>query len=642
MFYSQIKQNTDTNIDPIIKKSFQTYSALFEENDNEKLFNFIVHDLYTLNCIENTYKWFKDINNKEVIEPYNKLIKYKKNLINYKTFQSKIKELYEYFKDVPVKQSYLKQYIKEDIKPTLKNINTNISEIKKLYNTNISIPNDILIYLKQNKIPTEINIFNYHDIIYPIKNKEIKNSLYKNIYSTIDSYIKNFIFILLNKKLYSKEFNYDNYIEYILDKSPDLFNLIKHDDFLPSLSFLIKFIIETINRYDSCLFDIINENTKIKNNLISFDEIAHILYKYTNKCNDILFDPLKTFNNVLLLICQFLKLEIKRTKPELHLSYHINQYNKTIGEINFLVQKAPITNIQYYRFNNRIYDKNKNKCSPVITNIIINYNNYYISFSEFINIINNCISIIFYTLQKTEYGNINTNYFVYFSTIIKTFLFTQGNIMKINNILSNEQVIMIYNYFNIQSNYLMKYRCLYVLFYIFAYSNDEFLQQCKDIILSSNKGKISINTTECVNQMSNKNISKQLASLVKKHFNEMFKSLMIYPTLYINHNINDFHPIIWKDFVLENVNDTIINSLLSELFGIQFVIMYETNKKDDMIIDLLKMLEDPNEYSFKYELRLKNFEKFIIKLHNWDLQHDENIDSTVALLNDMMILKKDE
>lgn len=61
-----------------------------------------------------------------------------------------------------------------------------------------------------------------------------------------------------------------------------------------------------------------------------------------------------------------------------------------------------------------------------------------------------------------------------------------------------------------------------------------------------------------------------------------------------------------------------------------------------MIIDLLKMLENPNEYTFKYELRLKNFEKFITKLHNQNLQHDENIDSTVALLNDMMILKKDE
>ena len=45
-------------------------------------------------------------------------------------------------------------------------------EIKKLYNKNIDIPNNILIYLKQNKINTNINIFNYHDIIYPIKNKE--------------------------------------------------------------------------------------------------------------------------------------------------------------------------------------------------------------------------------------------------------------------------------------------------------------------------------------------------------------------------------------------------------------------------------------------------------------------------------------
>ena len=189
----------------------------------------------------------------------------------------------------------------------------------------------------------------------------------------------------------------------------------------------------------------------------------------------------------------------------------------------------------------------------------------------------------------------------------------------------------------------MKYRCLYVLFYIFAYSNDEFLQQCKNIILSSNKSKLSVNTTECVNQMSNKNISKELIKLVKTFFNEMFKSMMIFPTLYINHNINDFHPIIWKDFFLENTNDTIINSLLSELFGIQFIIMYETTKKkEDMIIDLLKMLENPNEYNFKYELRLKNFEKYIVKLHNWNLQHDEIVDSTVALLNEMMILKKDE
>ena len=640
MSYSQIKQNTDINIDPIIKKSIQSYSNLFKENDKEKLFNFLYHNMYELNCIENTYKWFKDIDNKEVIDPYNKLIKIKKQIINDKVFQSKIKELYDYYKESPEKQSYLKQYLKEDISPTLKNININILEIKKLYNTNINIPNNVLSYLKQNKITTEINIFNYHDIIYPIKNKEIKSILYKNVYLLIDSYIENFIYILLNKKIYSKELGFDNYIDYIFNKSPDLFNLLKHDDFLPSLSYLIKFIIETINKNDSCIFDIINEQTKIKNNQISFDELSHILYKYTKLCNDILFDPLKTFNNVLALICQFLKLEFKQIKSELHLSYHINQYNKTIGEINFLVKKSTKTYIQYYRFNNRIYDKNKNKCSPVITNIILNYNNYYISFSDFLNIVNNCISIIFYTLQKTDYGNLNTNYFMYFSSIIKTYLFTQDNLLKINNVLTNDQIIMIYNYFNIQSNYLMKYRCLYILFYIFSYSNDEFLQQCKDIILSSNKGKLNVNTTECINQMTNKNISKQLSSLVKEHFHEMFKSLMIYPTLYINHNINDFHPIIWKDFILENINDTIINSLISELFGIQFIIMYQ--KKRDMIDDLLKMLENPNDYSFNYELRLKNFETYINQLHNWNLQHDENIDSTVALLNDMMILKKDE
>ena len=83
MFYSQIKQNTDTNINSIIKKSIQTYSVLFKENNKDKLFNFLVHDLYTFNCIENTYKWFKDINNKEVIEPYNTLIKHKRNFIVY-------------------------------------------------------------------------------------------------------------------------------------------------------------------------------------------------------------------------------------------------------------------------------------------------------------------------------------------------------------------------------------------------------------------------------------------------------------------------------------------------------------------------------------------------------------------------------
>ena len=80
MSYSQIKQNTDINIDPIIKKSIQSYSNLFKENDKEKLFNFLYHNMYELNCIENTYKWFKDIDNKEVIDPYNKLIKIKKRL----------------------------------------------------------------------------------------------------------------------------------------------------------------------------------------------------------------------------------------------------------------------------------------------------------------------------------------------------------------------------------------------------------------------------------------------------------------------------------------------------------------------------------------------------------------------------------
>ncbi len=661
MFYSQLKVDNYKNINQCIKQSIDKYNKLINSCDKDKLFNYLSNDTYNLNCINNTLKWFVDSNIDTSINKYSQNInKYIAYLKTNKVFQEKFKELYDYFKNDNEKRELIKSFINDKPNSPLQTeINNNINKITELYKLNIPLNDKILQYLNKNNLPTQINIFNYTNLLVYIKDNNIKQQLIKIVYDNINNYINDFIYLLINRKLIAKEYKDKNYLSYILHKSDDTFKLFTNENFIPSLNELLQFILQTINTKDMSLFDMINTKSTIKNQQISYNELNEILSSFNNDYNNIKFNVEETFINTMNLICNLLGLTIKETDTKLTKSYYLYNKNIIIGEINCLYKNSSITSIKYHRINNRLFNKEQQKYSITVSNILIEYNNF--SFINFIELLNTCINIIFYSLQKTQYGNTLDKYYNYFATIIKIYIYTQYNLLKVNNNLTSDDMKLINLYVNFQYNFMFKHKCMYILFYIFSYTDDKFLTNCKKIIDGdniqiNNKQKLqlasnnnSIQTTECIpiiqnDAKYNKVITPQLIKYIKNIYHDMFTLFMSYPTLRIIHDVDDFHPIKWNNFVFDNKNSNhSINNLLSELYGIQFMIKFNKLngvEKINKINDLLSMLENPFNYTFISELKLRYFERFIIDLHSWDYNVNINEMSETEQMMSNIVVKK--
>lgn len=675
MFYSQLKVDNYKNINQCIKQSIDKYKQLINYGDKDKLFNYLSNDTYNLNCINNTLKWFVDTNIDTSINKYSQNInKYISYLKSNSMFQDSFKELYTYFNNDKEKQELIKLYINNNINISLQiEINNNISKINELYKLNIPLTNEVIQYLNKYHLPTTINIFNYTNLLVYIKDINIKKQLIKCVYDTINDYINDFIYLLINRKLLSKENKDKNYLSYVLNKSEDTFKLFTNENFIPSLNELLQFILQTINTKDMSLFDMITAKSSIKNQQISYNELNEILGAFNNDYNNIKFTIEKSFKNTMNLICDLLGLTLKETDTKLSKSYYLYNKNNMIGEINCLYKKSNITNVKYYRINNRIFNKEQQKYAITVSNILINYTetNGIIDFSfvNFIELLNVCINIIFYSLQKTNYGNTTDKYYNYFSTIIKIYIYTQQNLLKINNNLTNDDMKLINIYVNFQYNFMFKHKCMYILFYIFSYTDEKFLTNCKKIIddeknnnvpiIASNTqfnkntiiNKNNISTTECIPEIQkdnqdNQNISPKLIKYIKNIYHEMFTLFMSYPTLKIIHDLDDFHPIKWNNFVFDNkCSNHSINNLLSDLYGIQFMIKFNKLSKVEKINkinDLMNMLENPFNYEFVGELKLRYFEKFIIDLHSWNYENNNinELSETEAMINNIVVKKE--
>lgn len=643
MFYPKISSNNLNNIEELIKKSYDKYNELFKQKEEANIFKYLVDDTYNFDCLRNTMEWFSDVKlipnidfqkNKDLIDKYNKYLKTNKD------FQNELLKIKDYYSNDYQANKFIESLINKHINKsdTEQLIKLNIKKITELYTNFIILPPNIIKYLSDNKLPTKINFSNYKSILLRINDVNMYSQINKLVLDTANKYIINLIYLILNRKILAMNNNFENYISYIFDKSYDSFNIIKNDNFIPSLSDLINFVVQTINLKDTTIFDIISSYISNQTKQIDYELLYNMVIRYVSKCSTITFKPLKTFNNTLLLICSFLGLTLKETKTQLTQSYYIYQGNNAIGEINCLIKENNQTNIKLYRFNNRLYNSQYNKFSIVVSNVLIEYNKN-ITFEDFIDILNICIELIFYTLQKTKYGNLTNKYFNYFSTIIKTFIYTQDNLQTINNELTQSQLKLINIYLNLQYEFLFKNKCLYILFYIFTYSNDKFIKDCKKLI-EENNNLSDIDTTQCMKEIPKNDTSNKITSFIKSIYNELFSTIMSYPTLKINHNINDFHPLSWINYILDN-EDSInaVNNLLSELYGIQFVMEYKNIKNEDVkkskMQNLINCLESPNYFEFKDELKLRYFDLYINEITNWDLDI-QSTDSTINMMNELL------
>lgn len=304
MFYPKISSNNLNNIEELIKKSYDKYNELFKQKEEANIFKYLVDDTYNFDCLRNTMEWFSDVKlipnidfqkNKDLIDKYNKYLKTNKD------FQNELLKIKDYYSNDYQANKFIESLINKHINKsdTEQLIKLNIKKITELYTNFIILPPNIIKYLSDNKLPTKINFSNYKSILLRINNVNIYSQINKLVLDTVNKYIINLIYLILNRKILAKNNNFENYINYIFDKSYDSFNIIKNDNFIPSLSDLINFVVQTINLKDTTIFDIISSYTSNQTKQIDYELLYNMVIRYVSKCSTITFKPLKTFNNTL-------------------------------------------------------------------------------------------------------------------------------------------------------------------------------------------------------------------------------------------------------------------------------------------------------------------------------------------------------
>lgn len=665
MLYSNI--NIDSiDVNKTINISINNINKLNHTKDYDKIFDFIVSDNYNFDCLLNTLTWFSDSglykDSDKLKTNINNIRKYNSFLSNNDEYKKLIIQLNNHIKNDDKKSLFINNVYKNilrdksrsiisiesqinknineletehiNINDIISQITTHLKEQKFTLNDINPIINNIKVFIQKNNIHTHTNIKELIQCMYNIKNKHV----YDTIVSSLDSYIIYFIYIILNRKLLSKQLKYDNYLYYVLDHSYDLFGLFKHNNFLESFGDLINFILTTINKNDITVFNIIRKYTTIKNNSIQYTQFYDILMNHLNKCTKIYYNPLNSFNNTLLMICKLLGLKLKSSNMALNKNLYLYDGDVLLCEINCLVKQSNNTNISLYKLNNRIYNNKTKKYSTSIINILIEYDikNHGFSFIEYTKVLDICIEIIFNSLQHTSYGVVNNSYYVYFNSIIKSYIYTLTNLKKINSNLTDGDIELIHDYITLQYEYFFKHRCLYILFYIFSYSSDKFIVDCKQIISEDTKNN-QVDTTVCMENINQYNT--KITSYIKNIYHNMFETIMSYNTLKISHDVNDFHPIYWTNYIKdtpESINA--VDNMLSEIYGIQFMNIYNSlnnQEKQIKIKELLQILRDPPK-NLNIKLQYRYFEQHITGLNTWGLCNNNNTE-TEAMLNDIVV-----
>ena len=244
MLYSNI--NIDSiDINKTINISINNINKLNHTKDYDKIFDFIVSDNYNFDCLLNTLTWFLDSGiykdsaklktNIDNIRKYNSYLsnndEYKKLIIqlnnHIKTDDKKSLFINNVYKNILQDksrsiisiESQINKNINEletehiDINDIISQITTHLKEQKFTLNDINPIINNIKVFIQKNNIHTHTNIKELIQCMYNIKNKHV----YDTIVSSLDSYIIYFIYIILNRKLLSKQLKYDNYLYYVLD-----------------------------------------------------------------------------------------------------------------------------------------------------------------------------------------------------------------------------------------------------------------------------------------------------------------------------------------------------------------------------------------------------------------------------------------
>ena len=631
--FKKIINSKNIAIDKIIQQSENNYKILLSADFNdikncENLFNFIVEDNYGFNCLleisdcllktqcwktQNIGNQSNNISANLVIwnNIKHSVIKYNSYLKNYEPLNDKLHILMDKYKMDNEKYNFLVKIIKTpQINSKTRNmIEKNITKLQNIsaikFNVNIddiSISNsDQLIlnkYLVDNldkqsvihkNIQIDLNAYKY--LLCNIESQNLRALVNHKYFSFHEQSIVDFVYMIINKKILAHENHYNNYLEYVLSKHDnyDILNQFKGEDLSKRISNIIGKIIQNIETYDNTINKILPNS-----HIMSYDVDYYVnLFNHSYEFNNNLFNIEKCINNILSIMGTIFDvhirkdLKVKNNIENVNLIYYVYDATNIIGEINcdLFSRQQKINKITTFHLNNNYLKKDKFPVNIFLLSCNVDYDKPFLSFNELRKIIYELGKIFYHIFQRTKYGIPNKCYLNYFCKFLETLILTPDNLKILCSKLLKSDVYKILSILKLEYGFLYKFKCLYALYYIYIYSNNELIQSYKKIIM---KTVNSSQTIECLNEMKNQPLDisndymKELVELTKMSYNTYYTNIMnckSYSNI-IEHNKNDFQPLLWES-IINNDDFNPINSILCDIYALQTFHLYITSATSD-------------------------------------------------------------
>ena len=652
-FYKIFNYNlNDKSLNLIIEKSKNNYKNILkldikDENNRNKILNFINEDTYIFNNLVNSGRCFYclGINQNYWLNIIQKIVNYNDYIIlNFNEFQDKMIEMLKYYKEETEEYIFIKKIIKfyvyknnPEINKIYQNIKNNINLINQNYNKQYEV--------KINNKQFTINHNNFIEIIKNERDKNIKNNIIDFYYSKYNDIINPLINLFIDKYLLNQKLN-----------------LIDINDLQNKLSIIQKITENITNR---CCLEI-NSMIDIKK-IIEKDDNQKIYADYIEYYIKILKELYGVYdknitnnlnceyviNIILILIKNYFNLEIKKNndndnneyqKKYNFLSYNIFYNNKLIGEliIDLYNRNNKIENIECFSINSSCYINNN---FPAIINVIscnFDKNKKVINFDELEKLIKVFGKCFYFFFNKQKYCYYNDKYIIMFEELFKLLFLTENTIKLFsNNNISKENIRKLINSLNLNYGLSYKYKCIKCLTDIFTTTNTDFIKEL--IELKDNHPDLlqeHMKNIYCKFFNTIINNSIQVIELNKEHFQliqwkELFTDEMISTYKFIEQNIYAVEIFNEINKYKNNNNDLkiFIDKFINELSNININFEKLINHKPNYL-SIIKIVDDNNITNSLFDIETKD--KKIIKSNEQSVYNPLlTITSTIKEDNDI-------
>lgn len=574
-------------INATLRQIVHTSDVLIKNNNSTEIFNFLVEQNYTYICLMNVCKINKTHEKQQLNYIIQTISQCLDSIYNKKLYNN-IKTLINTSTDK--EQLFFLQTL-------IHNDTQNNNTYQLMLKNYIILKQQYEFYIKSNTA-----------ILLP----NDKLTLINDFYSINQNNILNLILLFMNQYLYAKEYNYNNYIDYILyitfyNNVNINYNEFKNSPIcIDNLIKTIKEINDILNRYDIC-----SKILLIETNQIDSYNIENCIIKTINSYNLLFYNISTIIDNIFYTICDYLDLIIKKQDKPDNTVYYIHNNKNIIGEITITTVQSLYTTFDYIKLNDKM--KRDNVYSISIFEFIVSTRTDYLTYNELENLIDIISQIIFYSIQISNYGISNNKYLAYFTSIIKKQILLTNNIKSIKNNITNEEIYSIIQ-INILNYYMqLKFILLNSLYHIFISTDKEYIN---NVIIN-----LKTQSKECIDSM---------LQILKETYHNFYKHIIIIKNININHNINHFDPMCSKHFISTDCQDILI--LLSEIYSIQFFIDYNINKTDNCKDSLIKNLIYPyNKFDFNISIDyINNFFSNLNQSYNYYYNVVNNIEQTIS------------